>query len=397
MASSVDNLMIAERLRNMSRDGGSIDAAQVKLIGLDEIRRAAGARWPLMRERVRTGSLEILSRYTRAEDVIIPAGDGFLIVLAEGPPGNAQKCCQRMREALLSFYLGDEALARLRPELTAHALNVDGFADLLASNMQRETGERALVAKAYGQDIAVVRLFAPRQQKIVAELCAPVHKDHLLQRRLAYNADFLLDGRHVEPDYLELDFAILDFALARSQDPARTQGVLGITVHASTLQRRRSREVYLKRLASVSDAFRHQAFVIVAEIQRGTPLMSIAEWSSMLRALVARVGLDFHYTDHAVTSVGATGAWAVGFHLPIYAGAQKGPRAAKMLDQLTFWARTIHSQNMRLEVNGFVHPEFLQAANRIGVDLVTSDTLWPFRFANDAAARPSTSSAAASG
>jgi hypothetical protein len=101
----VDFNQISGRLKAMARDGGSIEAAQVKLVGLDEIREAAGPRWPRMRERVRTGSFGILSQHTGPDDVIIPAGDGFLVMLAEGRPGDAQRRCQEMRDALLSFIL----------------------------------------------------------------------------------------------------------------------------------------------------------------------------------------------------------------------------------------------------------------------------------------------------
>ena len=54
MLSSPELQLMGQRLKVLSRDGGSIEAAQIKLIGLDEIREAAGARWPRMRERVRT-------------------------------------------------------------------------------------------------------------------------------------------------------------------------------------------------------------------------------------------------------------------------------------------------------------------------------------------------------
>ena len=43
--SGLDVEQITGRLRALASDGGSIEAAQVKLIGLDEIREAAGARW----------------------------------------------------------------------------------------------------------------------------------------------------------------------------------------------------------------------------------------------------------------------------------------------------------------------------------------------------------------
>ena len=42
---------ITGRLRALAHEGGAMEAAQVKLIGLDEIRDAAGAAWPRLRER----------------------------------------------------------------------------------------------------------------------------------------------------------------------------------------------------------------------------------------------------------------------------------------------------------------------------------------------------------
>jgi hypothetical protein len=121
---------------------------------------------------------------------------------------------------------------------------------------------------------------------------------------------------------------------------------------------------------------RRRAIITFAEIEKGTPLISIAEWCSSLRAMVGRVCLDLHYTDHAIASIGAAGAWAAGFHLPIYSGAQRGPRAARTLEQLRFWAKSI--RGMRLAVNGFTDPDFLNDACAAGVDIASSDVLWPF-------------------
>src|SRR5262249_36634289 len=158
------------------------------------------------------GSLEILARFVREEDAVIPAGDGFLIMLASGPPGYAQKISLQMREALLAFYLGEESLASLRPEVSAHALNADSFADLLASSMHKERASDSSPDESFRDRIARARLFALRQSKVAAEIFAPIHGDTEL-RRLSYNPDFMLDGRHRNPNYVELDFAIRDAAL----------------------------------------------------------------------------------------------------------------------------------------------------------------------------------------
>lgn len=371
---------IAGRLRGISRDGGSIEAAQVKIIGLDEIREAAGDRWPRMRERVRNGSLSILQQHMTADDVAIPAGDGFLVILAESIPGRTQQRCQAMRDALLKFYLGEEALSSLRPQVQNRSLSADGLSDLLASTLPA-SGAR-MVARAHDDEIAEVKIYLAHERNCGPRLIAPVTHMHG-EHRIAYNPDFILDGRHhTRRDHLELDIAVLDAALVRAKlAQAAGQSLnIAVSVHASTLQIRRSRETYLGWLAEIDSETRRSFLIAVAEIEKGTPMIAMAEWCSNLRSSVARVWLDFHYTDHAITSIGATGATGAGFHLPIYPGAQKEPRAERMRDQIRFWRKTLHSQNMRLIVHGFREESFVQDATGMGVDLLTSDALWPFAF-----------------
>ena len=377
---------IADRLKGMSRDGSSIEAAQVKLIGLDEIREAAGPRWPRMRDRVRSGSMAILAQHTGPGDVVIPAGDGFLIVLAEGRAGQTQQRCQAMRDALLAFYLGEEALKSLRAEVNNRALTADGLTDLIASSVaQHQQGPHAAPARfvAKGREVAQVRVFGAQEKKLAAHLCAPVVHERGT-RRIAYNSEFILDGKHAKADFLELDIAILDEALtlAAKCKAEGANGFVGFSVHATTMQLRRARESYLNWLNEVDPDVKRHLFVTIAEIEKGTPLISISEWTSALRSHAAKVSLDFHYTDHAIASVGGAGAWAAGFHLPIYTGAQKAPRAQRMLDQLMFWSKSIHGQGMRLMVHGFQEPEFLTSATKLGVDFVTSEAMWPFKFAD---------------
>jgi hypothetical protein len=373
---------MTQRLRAMSRDGGSIEAAQVKLIGLDEIREAAGPRWSRMRERVRTGSLSILQHHCGPDDVIIAAGDGFLIMLADGKPGDAQRRCQEMRDALLTFYLGEEALKALRPEVKKHALTSDGLTELIARSLRDR-----VVARGLQDEIALAPVLVAQEQRMGALIAGPVHRGEGKARRLCHNPDFLLDGQHHErKDYLELDIATLDAALARLSKwkQAGHTGVAGVSVHSTTMQSRRAREAYLGWLADLDPELRRTLFVSIAEIERGTPLISISEWCCGLRSLVSRVWLEFHYSDHAIGSIGASGAWAAGFSLPASGVAQRGPRAERLSQQIRFWSKTLHSQGMRLVVNGFHEAAFLEEAGAMGVDLLTSDAHSPFSDIDDA-------------
>lgn len=376
MSPVTDLMQLALQLRAISRDDGSIDAAQVRLIGLDEIRVAAGNKWPRMRERVRDGSFQILSRFVGAEDVIVPAGDGFLVILAEGAAGLNQERCRKMREALLSFYLGEEALKGLRPEVTARSLSADGFADLIATSLAPETSISAQDS-LLRSDIAEARIFLTGQQRVVGRWICPVRHDQS-GRRLAYDPEYILDGLHRREDFVDLDLAILDYAHRRAGERDAGELAIGFTVHASTLQVRKHRELYFAALAAAPPKFKSRAIVTIAEIERGTPLMSMAEWCCSLRTVLSKVCLDLHYTDHAISSIGNTGAWAAGFHLPIYSGAQKGARSTRTLEQIRFWSRALRNQGLRFSVNGFREPSFVEEARRAGVEIAVSDVLWPF-------------------
>lgn len=374
---SQDLEQMASRLKAMADAGGSIEAAQVKLIGLDEIREAAGARWPRMRERVRSGSLSILTQHTSPDDVIIPAGDGFLIMLAEGRAGDAQRRCQEMRNALLKFYLGEEALAALRPEVSSRALTAAGLTDLIASRM-RESSD--LIAKGHRGEMAAAPVLVTHEMRVGAVMVAPIVRDGPV-RRIAHNADFILDGRHHgDHDFLELDIALLDAALAQARWIRETgkRSAVGVCVHSTTLQSRRSREAYLGWLQGVDQELRRSVFISINEIERGAPLMSISEWCVALRAHVSRVSLNLHYADNAIGCLGGTGAWAAGFHLPTFAGAQRDGREQALRSKIRFWAKALHNQGMTVVVHGFQDVTFLDGARAMGVDLLTSDAHWPF-------------------
>jgi hypothetical protein len=375
MTKPADLIDVALRLRAIAREDGFIPAAQVRLIGLDEIREAAGARWSAMREKVRAGSLGILTRHAASADVIVPAGDGFLVVLAEGAPGEYQARCNKMREALLSYYLGEDALKTLRPVVTQRSLTVDGFADLMTTGADDHAPTPS--AKP-GQHLMQVRVFSAAERGVVAHWFCPARLERG-ERRLAYNPDFILDGTHHDQSYLDLDIALFERALAHLSVLADEKTAVGFTAHASTMHTRKSRESYLSALSHIPHDLRARATVTIAEIEKGAPLISIAEWCTSLRSIVGRVCLDFHYSDHAIASIGGAGAYAAGFHLPIYTGAQKGPRASYTLEQIRFWARGVHNQSMRLAVNGFRDAAFFSQAISAGLDIATSDTLWPFK------------------
>lgn len=384
---------IAERLRAVTRDGGIVEAAQVRVIGLDEVRVAAGIRWERMRERVRNGSMAIMARLLGPNDVILPAGDGFLVIFADSDAAHSTALCLQIREALLSFYLGEEALSALALDVTRTPIAAEALKAVLAE-AKRERHVQ-VVAKAAQGEVGFAPIYVPQEGHVGAVLASPIIQDDAHPRRIGYNPQFSAQGVHLlSKDYLELDLAVLDNAInvARQFSGARRHAI-GVTVHSSTMRQRRAREAYLGWLRDIDPAIRRWLFVMIAEIDRGTPMISITDWCSGLRHHVARVWLEFHVSDRALNGLAGAGVWAAGFHLPIAPGAGHGSRAAYWRDQVDHWAKALTPQGVRLMVHGVEDTSFLHTAEEAGAHFLLSDKQWPI-VADPAATMPAPAAAA---
>jgi hypothetical protein len=374
--------VIARKLRDIVHTGGMIEAAQVQLIGLDEVEAAAGPNWPRLKDRVRSGSVHLIQSHLAANDVVIPAGNGFLILFASGAAEPTRELCDQIRTALIGFYLGEEGLERLHPEVRQQAIaaqNVSALLDTAAMKPPKRKLDPALPA---GAEVEFVPLWALREGRIAAEIGWPLLPGRE-GRHVGYDPDFLLGAGHHPESYLNLDLRILERAIAVHADGASRRPV-GIQVHAMTMQHRRARESYLSWLSEMREDLPRTAFISIAEIERGTPMMSIMQWVGLLRRHIDHIVLDFHYADHALGGVRETGAWAISTHLPVQASAQKAQYRGPLLDQLKFWTHAIRARGMRLIVYGFQDTSFAAEAARIGVDLGAGrclETLAPARSA----------------
>jgi hypothetical protein len=360
---------LAARVRTSARDDGLIETAQVKLLGLDEVRAAAGSRWPRMREHVREGSVRIIAQRIGADDAVIPCGDGFLVVFADATPEQTQSRCAEIRDALLAFYIGEEALASLRASVERETASATDLADLVSGSAAPSTPPRQR------NDLTLGRywpLWSARHLAVAAYLCGPAIRSGDGMRQ-GYAEDFLDKGAHAARDYLDLDLCLMEQACAAAEAGAAP---IGLTVHVTTLQTRRSRSTYLEHLAANASPANQRMFIAIAEIEPGTPLMSLTEWTTALKQYVPRVALDLHHSDRAIGALASTGAWAAGYHL---AGARiiSSAQASAALNDLDGWCRTLRRQGLMPFVNGFQDAAFLDLASYSDLAFASGEKLWP--------------------
>ena len=381
---------LAARVRASARDGGLIETAQVKLIGLDEVREAAGARWPRMREYVREGSIKIIASRLGPEDAVVGCGDGFLVVFADAAGEHTRRRCAEINDALIAFYLGEDALSALRAEIRQESASAAQLAGLVATTAKpkREAPRR--------NELMLGRfwpLWSPHRHAIAAHLCAPAINIDGTPSRMGYAPEFLDKAAHRNNDYLDLDLCLLEQACAASERPQTAP--IGVSVHSTTMQSRSARKHYLDHVAANAGPAQGRIFITIAEIVPGTPLISLSEWSNALKHTFGRVALDLHHTDRALTAIASAGVWAAGYHLPF---AQNGSSGSlrDALNHVHTWCQVLRRQSVLPIVHGFTHQAFFDLASYSDLWLASGEALWPsLRDPSDAAARRSARQAVA--
>ncbi len=361
-----------ERLRAATQEDRPIEAAQMHLINLQEIIRRAGAHWPLIKDQIRIGSLKFLKGCLADEDIVIPAGDGFLVIFAQGDTGELQARAEDLRALLLEFYMGQQTPMRDLQVTVEHKT--------MAS---RELG--ALVARPSKPQAAPASkqcLFAPAwfpgAQVIASYFCVPAHQD-FEGMRYGYDRAYAETGALDHRDYAQLDIAMLDaIEDALTRTTGDTQPGIGVSVHSTTMQNRAARAAFLDRLARMPPDLMKFLTIKIAEIEPGAPLINLADWAGMLRARVRTILLEHHHSEQMPPDLSEVGVWGAGFQLPNHLSEVE---SAALVRQLARWGESLARQRKRFFVDNARKAHLAKAAVEAGAAFITSGAFWPYKSA----------------
>jgi hypothetical protein len=383
---------LAERLRQAVRDTRRIETAQIQIVGLDEVKRRAGGMWRRLSARVRDTSHDFIRQRIGPHDLLFPAGDGFLVVYGEAD--NAPQKCQALQEALNGFYLGEEITrglsARVRHESVGAAALMEQFnppspeSDLEWTTPATEPASPpaaswslALAPPPAPADLALAMLpvWSVQQQAILGYWITPEHPGRSFAR-FGYDPAWAETGWHREDkDFLELDLRILSRAIREVADclDRRQRCLIGFSVHSTTLMNKNTRRTYLQALTATPILVRPLLLGRIAEVQDGTPLGAIAEWTHQMRAVCGRMAIAIHPTQRDVKGLEELGIMAVSCVLPT---AHPGS-VAVLSRQIKAWSRALRRQNLKLRIDNLDEPRLLRLALDGHVDFCTSPRLWP--------------------
>jgi len=366
-------LQLADRLKQSARESRRMDIAQVQIIGLDAIRERAGEQWPELSTRVRESSLEFIKRRVSPEDVVVAAGDGFLVVYAEAD-GAPQKS-RELQTDLNAFYLGDEDTRGLSVDVRHERLRAHDLMDRL-NRFGATWPVEGPVAPA-DIPLTVLPVWSVAQQAITGYWIAPDHKGRNVGR-YSYDPSWVETGWHREHKaFLDLDLRILERAVADVQAclKGNRRCLVGYSVHSTTLLDKNDRRAFLQALADIPSEVKPLLFGRIAEVQAGTPLGAMAEWTQLLRRINPRVAIEVHYAQINVTGMEDLGVSAVACVLPT--GNPSIADAEALARNVTVWSRDLKKQSLKLVLDNVDDPRLLGMALDSQIDFCSSPRLWP--------------------
>jgi hypothetical protein len=377
---------VVEKLKTTVHEGRSFDAAQVKLVGLDDIRAAAGENWDAIKERVRANSLGFLQGCLGQEDIVIPAGDGFLVLYAEAPARDLTRESAVLQDALNAFYIGEEGMERLRSKVKGVSVDAQNVHAVLAFDGEdlhdAADAPPPLAVEGPAEPIAHHLRFAPvwsvAQEAIATYLLTPAYADERGALQLGYDPAYRRRARHAYEDYLALDLRLLDAAIQEGQAAfaAGRKCLVSYSVHATTLRARAPRAKYLSALARMPSHLRKYLSPRIAEIEPGVPLITLSEWVGVLRGAARRVTIELHPSEPNLLDLRTSGIAGVECFLPIADPITPAQRRdfASLIGR---WARALHGQGLHFNICHVVDPALLEVGRRAGADFIGSERVWP--------------------
>ncbi|MGZ3273797.1 MAG: hypothetical protein ACXU82_04015 [Caulobacteraceae bacterium] len=371
---------LAERLKQAVRDTRHIETAQIQIVGLEDVKRRAGPRWPELAARVRNVSHDFIGQRTGPHDLVFPAGDGFLVVYAE--PDGAQQKCRALQDDINAFYLGEEFTrglsASVRHESVGAATLMEQFRHQATPQAEARPGLALAPASAPADlPLTMLPVWSVQQEAITGYWITPEHPGRSFAR-YGYDPVWAETGwRRDDKDFLELDLRILARTVSEIQGClARGQRCLmGYSVHAATMTNRNRRAAFLQALAATPAAVRPFLLGRVSEVESGTPLAVIVEWTHQLRVVSPRLAIAIHPTQRDVTGLEELGVFSVACVLPT--ANPTAADVATLTRTITAWSRDLKRQNLKLRIDNLENPQLLGLALDGHVDFCTSPRLWP--------------------
>lgn len=381
---SIDSVIgeVAGKLRSAAQVDRAVEAAQVKVIGLEPLKAAAGDSWPQIRNSITAKAHAFLQNHLAPADIVIPCGDGFLVVFGSQDPAFCTRKCETLRERFEEFFLGDSTLDSLQTEIRRTALTAETFAKLQTGNDIVAPAAKVEVPTKLALPLfeaVFTPLWSVRDQLLLASICAPAHQA-ADGWRTGYGEESnspISSGEAFAP-FIEADLALLAARMKRvavQRDGGKGSAV-GISVHWSTLRDRIGSSRFFAALSDCKPELFRSCFLRITDIPNGTAQCRLVDVLAPFRSWPIKLWLSFHFSTDPSYIFRDITPWAVGISLPRRTFDLKPAAIVSLQRKIEKWQAAALRHNCRCIIEGVDNPQLVQAARSCGVDFLTSEHHW---------------------
>lgn len=271
---------VASQLKSLLKGREQVDIGQFKLLGLAEIRAAAGADWPRVKRKVFAAGSQLIGNALGPHDAVLPCGDGFLVLLA-APDARKAEQLDAIGKKLHAFFLGSPDTRSLGVEAshgTASAGDILRMTQPSAAEAVRHRADRAAETDVPEERRALARFsagdeadessdgaripfFRPIWDAQTQALAGNACRTRIRVAGRALDGRRVIHTRMAVASQAELDHiaqkAGFDALMRAVRSGAKPR--IRLTIHAETWAERSDREAVLDRFrrlpAPVLDAF----------------------------------------------------------------------------------------------------------------------------------------------
>ncbi len=317
--------------------------------------------------------MRFLQGCLQRDDLVIPAGDGFLVIYAQTPGRDFESETETIRSALNAFYLGESATSALKAEVKHARVDSRGLVRLIGKT---DDADAPVPHDPRRHEFSFVPVWSAKKEAVTGYWIAPIYRTHG-GRRYGYDGAWAESQVSSDADYLSLDLAIISSAV-REAERSLVSGrrcLICYSVHSTTMQNRQRRREFLNLLYTTPENLRPYLLGRIAEIEPGTPTVTMAEWVHQLRPVSSRVTIELHESDRALSGLDSVGASSVSFTLSPNQHDAEGREGYGR--HIARWSAALQRQKISFRLDNVIESTLLKLAVSSGVDFITSDRIWP--------------------
>lgn len=370
-----------ERLREIAQARPELDVTQLQIINFDDVRHAYGNKWPDVRFRVIDTSIDFLKNRLTPEDLLIPCGNGFIVVFGSVEGATAEIAGLQLARSLSNFFAGEDGFEHFRFRCKHQTLEVAGIANLVRALGAVEPAEPIHGTFAYDETdtTEICFKFLPLWDAKHEAISTYVTRAFDMRGNPLDDDENDSPGSFSGRGHLVRDLATIQTSVSALNRLLKRgdQAIVAITLHATTLADTRQLREVLQALEAIDHRMRRYLMIILGDVVHGFPRYHLDKHVRLLSQKIERVAIEVSFDEPDINSIASSRAWGFGYRLPRLQYPLLPDTAHSLLSRVQRDAKRAARNGKRLIIGCEREAELVSRCRAAGADYVTCETLWP--------------------